>query len=302
MTISSMKYSWIAATAVVLSGASAQGQQKVDVRHAASPDISVRIAGPFGKLRIVGWSKDSVAVTGSLPKAVRFEASFGGTPGSASRGAKMFVEAPNDLATAGTGSLELHVPVRARVWAKSGSAEIAADGILGGLDLNIVGGRVHVAGNPRELNVESMDGAIVVDGSPEWVRLKSAAGDITMTGGSTDAAFTSVSGTIHVSDGAFDRTRVETVTGGITFEGDLARGASCTIDTHSGSIDVRLGPAAGVEVDAVSLAGAIDSRLRDRRPREGREGRGQELTTSLGSGTARLTIRAYRSTITIGYR
>lgn len=277
-----------------------QPQQKVDVRHAAAPDIGIRVAGAFGKLRVIGWNKDSVTVTGTLPKDFRFEAYFGSSV-QASRGAKMFVEGPNDQGTAGPSALEIHVPLKSRVWAKSGNADISVEAVAGGLDLNIVGGSIHVSGSPRELNVESMDGSIVVDGSPEWVRLKTAAGDISMTGGSPDAAFTSVSGGVRVGDGPFDRARFETVTGSITFAGDLVRGASLNFDTHSGTVDVRLNPKVGVEIDAASLAGTIESMLKAR-PIPGREGRGQELGTTLGGGGGRLVIRSYKSLIRLGYR
>ena len=296
-----MRYAWLVAAAAALPFSVTSAQQKVDIRRAAAPDIGIRIAGAFGALRIVGWNKDSVTVTGTLPKEVRFEAYFGsGT--QPSRGAKMFVEAPNDQAAPGPAMLELHVPVKARVWAKSGSAEITVDSVTGGLDLNIVGGSIRVTGAPRELNVESMDGSITVDGSPEWVRLKTAAGDIAMTGGSPDAAFTSVSGAVRVSDGTLERARFETVTGAITFAGEVARGGSFTFDTHSGTVDIRLNPKASVEIDAASLAGTIESQLRDRRPTRGREGRGQELITTLGSGGGHLTIRSYKSTIRLGFR
>ena len=215
-----MRSLWLGAAALPLSlGA----QQKVDIRRAAAPEISIRLTGAFASLRILGWAKDSVAVTGTLPKAARFEAYFGNNASEPSRGAKMYVEAPNDNAAAAAGELELRVPTRARVWAKSGSAKIEADGVSGGLDLNIVGGSVRVGGEPRELNVESMDGAVSVEGSPAWVRLKTAAGDITMKGASPDAAFTTVSGTIRVSEGPLERARFESVTGSITFDGDITK-------------------------------------------------------------------------------
>ncbi|MEP7345882.1 MAG: DUF4097 family beta strand repeat-containing protein [Gemmatimonadaceae bacterium] len=297
-----MQYSWLVALATALPLTVASGQQKVDVRHAASPDIGLRIVGGFAKLRIIGWSKDSVTVTGVLPKEARFEAYFGGSATQPAKGAKMYIEAPNDQPASLSGALEIHLPAKARVWAKSGNAEIIVESVTGSLDINIVGGSVHVTGNPRELNVESMDGGITVDGSPEWVRLKTAAGDIAMTGGSTDAAFTSVSGAIRVNDGTLDRTRFETVTGAISFAGEVARGGSFTFDTHSGTIDIRLNPKANVEVDAASLAGSIENQLRDRRPLPGREGRGQELSLTLGSGGAHMTIRSYKSNIRLGYR
>jgi hypothetical protein len=280
----------------------AGAQQKVDVRRAVAPDISIRIMGSFAVLRVVGWAKDSVVVTGSLPKAARFEANFGGSGSEPARGAKMYVESPNEDVALAAGELELRVPARARVWAKSGSAKSEVDGVTGGLDLNTVGGSVQVGGAPRELNVESMDGAIAVDGSPGWVRLKTAAGDITMKGGSPDAAFNTVSGTIRVSGGPLDRARFESVTGAITFDGEVAKGASLSFDSHSGAVDVQLGASASLEVDAVTVAGAIENRLTARRPVPGREGRGQEFGTSLGRGEGRLVVRTFKGTIRLGRR
>ena len=122
-----MQHAWLVALAAVLPHSSATAQQRVDVRRAVAPDISIRMAGAFGKLRIVGWNKDSVTVTGTLPKEARFEAYFGGSASQPSRGAKMFVEAPNDLSPGVPGTLEMHVPSKARVWAKSGTAEIVVE-------------------------------------------------------------------------------------------------------------------------------------------------------------------------------
>ena len=294
-----MRMVWMAAAALPWPLAA---QQKVDIRRFTAPDISIRVTGAFASLRIVGWAKDSVAVTGTLPKAARFEAYFGDNVSVPAHGAKMYVEAPNDNASAAVGELELRVPLKARVWAKSGSARIEADGVTGGLDLNIVGGSVRVTGTPRELNVESMDGAVTVEGSPSWVRLKTAAGDITMKGASPDAAFTTVSGTIRVSDGPLERARFESVTGSITFAGDIAKAGSLTFDSHSGAVDVQLGAASGAEIDAVTVAGSIENRLTNRKPVPSREGRGQEFGTGVGNGEGRLTIRTFKGTIRLSRR
>jgi hypothetical protein len=273
----------------------------VDVQRAVAPDISLRIAGSFASLRIIGWNRDSVVVTGTLPKAARFEAYFGTSTTALPRGAKMYVESPNDQSASG-GTLELHVPLKARVWAKSGTADIDVTGVTGGLDLNVVGGSVHVSASPRELNVESMDGGVTVDGSPDWVRLKTGAGDITMRGGSADAAFTTVSGTVRVNDGALERARFESVSGNIDFGSDLATGADITFDTHSGAIDLRLRARPDVDIDAATIAGSIENQLSFTRPSPGRDGRGQELGVSLGSGHSRIVVRTFKGNIRLASR
>src|SRR5437763_243993 len=78
---------------------------------------------------------------------------------------------------------------------------------------------------PRELNAEAIDGDIHISGSPPWVRAKSASGTITFRGASSDAAFSTVSGQIRVEGGGgvFERTKIETVTGNVTFAGRLDR-------------------------------------------------------------------------------
>jgi hypothetical protein len=274
-------------------------QQKVNVRRGATPDVSVRIAGTYGSLRIVGTTSDSLILTGTLPKDARFESFAGGKGIDPINGAKVFIDVPNDQSAAG-GTLEMRVPARARVWAKAGNATIDVSGVTGGLDLNIVGGLIRVSSNPRELNIESMDGAVTVEGSAEWLRVKTAAGDITLGGSSQDAGITTVSGTIRVTQGTYERARFESVTGRIEFGGDFARGGSATFDSHSGDVEVRLRRDGGAEIEATSVAGTIENSLTRTRPAPGRERRGQELTTSIGTGDARIVVRAFKGVIRIG--
>jgi DUF4097 and DUF4098 domain-containing protein YvlB len=272
-------------------------QQKVDVRRRATSDVSVRIAGTYGFLRIVGTASDSLVLTGTIPREARFESFEGGKGVDPITGAKVYIDVPNDQQAA-AGTLEMRVPARARVWAKAGNATIEVSGVSGGLDLNIVGGAIRVTSSPRELNIESMDGSVTIDGTAAWLRVKTAAGDITMRGSSEDAAFTSVSGTIRITAGGlFERSRFETVTGGIEFAADFARGGSATFDSHSGAVDLRLRREVGAEIEATSIAGTIENALTRARPTRGREQRGQELTTATGDGGARVVVRTFKGPI-----
>lgn len=269
-------------------------QQKVEVRRLAARDVSVRVNGAFGSLRIVGWNRDSVVLTGSLPKGARLDGGVGGTADQPSRGAKFYVEQPAGEAT---GTLELQVPAGATVWAKAGNARIEVRGISGGLDLNIVGGAITVNGDPRELNIESMDGAVQVEGSPAWMRVKTATGDVTVRGSSQDAGFTTVGGTLTLRDGTYERVRIEAVTGNVLFAAGLARAGNLTIDSHSGAIDLVLAPKASLDIEATTIAGSILNQVTSRRPTPGREGRGEDLTLNLGAGDARATLRSFKGRI-----
>jgi DUF4097 and DUF4098 domain-containing protein YvlB len=191
----------------------------------------------------------------------------------------------------------LRVPTRARVWAKSGSADVEVTGLIGGLDLNIVGGSARIACSPAELQVESMDGAVTIEGNPAWLRVKTATGDIVLRGGSDDAGISTVSGSVRIGEGRFERAKLTSVTGPIVFAGDLARGATLDFDTHGGPIELRLPPRLDAEVDAATVTGTIENTLSARRPIAGREGRGMELGFSSGTGRARVVIRSFKGNI-----
>ena len=277
------------------------GQQNIDARYAVASDVSVRLKGSVGTLRVIGWNRDSLVITGTLPKGMRFESSVGGNGTGPARGAKMYVESPNDELASGS-VLELRVPMRARVWVASGTANVEATDIAGGLDINVIGGSVRVVSSPRELQVEAMDASVVVEGSPAWLRVKTATGDITLRGSSSDAALTTVSGTVRLAGGSLERARIETVTGAISFAADFAKGADVTFDSHSGPIDLAISPKANFDLNATSLTGNVVNQYDATRPTPGREGRGKNVVVSQGWETVRVMARTFKGTITVKRR
>src|SRR6185437_10954896 len=128
----------IAWTGVIAAASLTEAQQAVESRRAVTATASVRISGTFAELRIRGWNKDSVVITGTVPNDAHFAGGFLAPAGTGSPGAKFFVESSTGVPA---GTLEVRVPAGARVWAKAGSATIDAEGVTGGLDLNVIGDR-----------------------------------------------------------------------------------------------------------------------------------------------------------------
>lgn len=287
---------FLSALLALLAAAPLAAQSTVDIRRSATPTLSVRMSGNFTALKIVGWDHDSIALTGAVAAGNRLEGGPLNAVGPLT-GMKFFIET-SEGAT-GANRLELRVPRRARVWIKTGSADIEAESVTGGLDLNIVGGSVKVNGQPRELIVESMDGSINVSGDVEYGRLKTATGDITMTGYGNDLSFSTVSGRIAATNRGkpLERARFESVTGPISYAGDVARGGDLRFDTHSGSIDLRLPANANVEIDAQTMTGGIENSWNGGRPIAGREGRGMELGAMNGIGGGRVQVRSFKGNL-----
>lgn len=287
-----MRKSFLTLLAIGLVALPAGGQSKVDRGLKLNADGAIRIYNTVGSVRVVGWNRDSVAVRGLLGAGNMLH--FGGGPG----GVKMFVEGRDERNPAAA-SIEVMVPVRAKVWVKTASADIDVSGVVGSLDLYVVGGRITVRGNPADVNAEAIDGAIAMIGSPGWMRAKSASGDVSFDGSCADVTMSTVSGKVDADGTGFEKAKFETVTGSIRFAGSFRTGGLVNFDTHSGKIEVGVSPSTPADFDVVSIAGSIVNRLTSSRPIKGRYGRGSELSTSTGGGGTRVSIRSFKGPVTL---
>jgi hypothetical protein len=277
------------AVALSLGAAStaATAQARVDRRLPADRDVSLRVFNLAGSVRVIGWDRDSVAVTGTVGPGATLM--MGGTR----QAMKLAPEHPV-REDAPPSALEIRVPRAARVWVKTESAPVTVEGVRGGLDLYTVSGAITVTGDPRELRAESMDGDVTVTGTPAWARLKTATGDVALRGGGDDVGLTSVSGALAVSGGAVERARLETVSGAVTFAATMVRGGSYDVETHGGRVELHVPAALGVDLEATTLHGAIDGPVvtPDSRGRDGRT-----VTLLTGDASARVAVRTFKGPI-----
>jgi hypothetical protein len=277
---------------LICCASSLAAQGKIERKIPLGTEGALRIVNMVGSVVVHGWNKDTVLVRGTLNPADRFFAGGGYT------GVKMFVESENDRDPK-PARLEVWVPARVRLWIKTATANIDVNDVTGGLDLYVVSGTITVNGNPHELNAEAIDGDIHVAGSPSWLRAKTATGSITFQGASSDVGLSTVSGPIKVDGGIFERAKLETVTGDITFGGKLDRSGTFDFDTHSGSVDIAIPDRTPVSVAVVTIAGTITNNLSKKTPIPGRFGRGAELTMDLSDGGAKMSIRTFKGPVTL---
>ena len=282
------------AAAILMLSSPLFAQKKVERRQALGMEAALRIHNMVGSVIVHGWNKDTVLVRGTLGAGDSFYMGGGYT------GAKMFVESVNERDPKPS-RLEIWVPARVRLWVKTATANIDVSDVAGGLDLYVVSGTIDVTGNPRELNAEAIDGDIHITGSPSWVRAKSATGTITFQGVSSDAAFSTVSGPIKIDGGTgiFERTKIETVTGNVSFAGRLDRSGAFDFDTHSGTIDIAIPEKSGATFSVVTIAGSITNKLSKKSPTPGRFGRGAELVADESGGGARVSVRTFKGPVTL---
>lgn len=274
-------------------------QRRIDERRPATSDGLLKIHNMVGSVRVIGWDRDTIAVTGTVGTGTFF---MGVGKGSGKLGVELrssTASAPLDPSAVQGSTLEVRVPRRTRVWVKTASADIDVDGITGGLDLYAVGGRIHVRGAPQDVQAESMDGAVELEVRAPVVRVRSASGGITLRGEIENGVASSVSGPIVVDRVRLQRGRFETVTGALRFSGPIERGSALTFESHAGPIVLELPRDASAEFDITAFNADIDNRIARVIPRLGADLRSRSLSFTLGEGGAQVTARNFKGTIAL---
>lgn len=287
-----MRFSALGLISSLLLASPLFAQRQIAEHRPLAADGAIRVYNLYGSVRVIGWAKDSVVVTGTTSLGERFFI------GSGERSMKVGVEGDDQRTVRGS-HLVLHVPERARVWVKTASAEIEVRDVRGGLDLSSVGASIRVSGAPRELSAESMDGDLTITGAPGWLRAKTASGAITFRGTSEDVALSSVSGPLVVAAGPVARGRFETVTGSIDFTGTFDPKGTITFETHSGAVALRIPGDVAAEFDITTINGTIDNGVSRVMPTNASDGRGRVLSFATRPGAAQVTVRSFKGPVTL---
>jgi len=278
----------LAACAVTAGNAAAQ--TPIERRFAARPDGYIRIANLAGSVRVTGWDRDSVVVTGTVnePPGAAFYLGYG------EEGAKLGVWTDEPVSNLRPSDLEIRVPRRSQVFVRSGSADVTVASLMGGLDINTVTGRILVTGAPREIHAESFAGAIDIDGAAANVSVKTASGAIALRGVRGTVAATSVMGDITVAVDAIERGAFESVDGNVRYAGGIGRGSTIDVVSHSGSIEFSLPPRTSADFVISTFQGPFEDRFGVKPAYGGNKLKGQEITFTIGTGGGQVSVRSFK--------
>jgi hypothetical protein len=247
-------------------------------------DVSLRIYAPAGRLRIVVWARDSVAILGTQStRATRFG---GGSSTHLKIGVEPSVAGDTTLPTV---DWEVMVPARARVWAKMIDGTIAVVGTTVGLaarqrgefELYTVRGAIHAHDVRGVLSVESIDAPVTIGRTVGDLRVRGGRGAVDLADISGTLSVATVSGAVALTAPRADG-RVETIGGAITVRHPALSGKQLELQTHAGAITL-----------AVDSAHAPQLVLSARTP----SARGQTVQGSAQYGT--LLARSFKGTIRV---
>lgn len=279
--------------ALVVAANAAFAQTQVDERRPASRDGTVKITNPAGSVHVIGWDRDSVAITGTLTSEIE-RLNVGGDQRATKirvvplknyraqplEGSDLIVRVPN-------GS---HVAVRA-------SGDIEAEDIRAGVDLESTDGNIRIRGFFRAVYAQTAAGDIDIDASRKsMLRAHSVGGDVTVRGAGGYIEVSTVSGNALVEGQRVWEGRVTSVSGDILFRGTFERDGSFQFESNSGTIELILPPDAAANFDITSFSGQLESEF----PADTSEvvdGSRREYIFNIGGRGAQIKVKTFKGKV-----
>src|SRR5690606_26467451 len=141
--------------AVLVLAGPAPAQESVDRTVPAPGTGSVEIANVAGEIRVVGWDRAEVRITGTLGEGTD-RLDVGGS------GDRVTIEVviPRGARNVRGTNLEIRVPTRKDITVRGVSADVEVGGVTGRVDAQSTSGDVRVRGTPASVRSVSTSGAV----------------------------------------------------------------------------------------------------------------------------------------------
>ena len=269
-------------------------------------DGSVEVHNVRGAVRIIGWERNAVALTGSLGDGtkLRFDGSAGRLVIRAERMAAnkgwfggWLNAGPNEDTV-----LELHVPHAAALELSTVSADIRVRDLRGSpsLKTETVSGDVDVVAEVARLQASSVSGDVDFSGQAARTDAETVSGDLHLIGLSGELSIDSVSGEATVTGNDFREIEIGSVSGDLQIDAGLAARATVKLESLSGDLRLTLPTLTSARVNAETFSGSISTDFELRV--DDNDGPGKELHGKLGSGDARVHLESFSGDVDLRQR
>lgn len=236
----------------------AAATKSVDRSVKASPDAEVSIELVAGTVRVVGWNKDEVRVSGTLnDKWETLEMDGVGDDISIEislpEGRHKNMELDADL--------EISVPVGARLSFETVSAPLSVEGLSGSVRVESISGTIDISVGLRKLAVESISGTVQI-----------------------------------AADSRLESVDVASISGQVEMRGEFAAGGDYSLSSISGAITLRVPSGSSADYEIDTFSGSISNDFGPK-PKRAEHLPSLSLSFSVGSGSAEVAIESVSGSI-----
>ncbi|HKT32547.1 MAG TPA: DUF4097 family beta strand repeat-containing protein [Gammaproteobacteria bacterium] len=262
----------------------------------AAPNATVRINNVAGSIKVLGWDKNQVQVTGTLSDGVTLDFHNSGN------GVEIRAVYPENSHDNAEADLTIQVPAASRLSVNTVSADILVSGVNGRAQLESVSGDVTLDSHASDISARSVSGEVSITGSAPGAHIlgHSISGYVKISGVDGDVQAESISGTVKVFQSRLDRARLGSTSGSVAFSAALAKSGSYTFNSTSGNLSLAFPKAPDARFDIYTFSGDIDNNFGPKAQHTSEYGPGMELHFTNGTGSAQVTAHTLSGNITLG--
>ncbi|NNF41049.1 MAG: DUF4097 family beta strand repeat protein [Woeseiaceae bacterium] len=261
--------------------------EEVDRKLTAAAAGQVDISNIAGSVKVNGWSRNEVEVTGTLGPNVE-ELIFERDDDTIT----IKVKVPRKSKRGIDSDLRISVPEASSIDVSAVSADIDVADVLGEQQLHTVSGDVQTEAAGEDIVAASVSGDVEVSGSLRDIEMEAStvSGDVTLFRIAGEVSAESVSGDVIVDEGAFDRVDLSTVNGDVLFQAALREGGKLSAETVNGDISVDFVGDVSARIDVSSFNGKIRNCFGPDAERSSKYTPGWSLEFTAGDGDGRVDI------------
>ena len=275
-----------------------QGRSQIDTTVRIDRQGTVDLSLISGSIRVTGWDRPDVKISAATDGDARLR--FDANP------SRVTLSLENDHGrgrhSRGSARYVVSVPRGVRLSLEAVSGDIIATGSQGQIDASSVSGDVDVTNGTREVNAESVSGSVRVAQVNGNLRAESVSGDVRAENVSGSVEASTVSGVIRLAGIQSRDVRTETVSGDISYTGNIEGGGRYDFESHSGTLRLNIPRSSGAVVDVETFSGDVNTDFAViRQPGDRAKQRGA-FEFTIGDGRARISAQTFSGRIHINNR
>lgn len=266
--------------------------RQVNESRPVKADAEIRIDDLAGSVKVQGWDKSEVRISGTLgPRVQRLEIS--GSDSTLEIKVVLPHHSGSDEGCDSCAELEIQVPRTGRIEVSTVSADVEASGLTGQVQVGTVSGGATVSSSASHVDVRTVSGDVTVVGSAKGASIdaNSVSGTVRLSDVDGSADVESVSGDTKVVSRHLSNLKMSATSGNLTFEGTPLKGGNYDLNNVSGDVLLAVGSSPDARFDVSSFSGDIDNSFGPKPTRVSKYSPGMELHFSNGSGSATVTAR-----------
>jgi len=266
----------------------------INERAAADPSGAVEVSNVAGTVRVSGWDRNEVEVTGELGEGTeRLEFVTG------DKVTRVKVILPGKSRSVEDTDLILRVPAASRLAVNTVSADIEVSGVAGAQRLQSVSADIRTQAEAEDVECKTVSGDVSIHGTGKkaMVTITTVSGDAAALKVAGEVNANTVSGNLTLGLGQIARSRVRSTSGDLTIASVLAQDGRFDVESISGDVRFELHGPVNAEFDVSSFNGEIRNCFGPKAVSTSEYAPGKELRFREGQGSGRVRVKTLNGDI-----